>query len=448
MKPTYEQALVIIEKQQAMIEKQQKIITQLENRVTELEERLGLNSKNSSKPPSTDQKKNKQAPKGGAVKGHAGHHRKMYPIEDVSNKVISSLLNCSYCGSQKIIKSDAQIFQQVEIPEIKPIVTQIELEKGVCSCCNKRLIAPFPADYDKSAFGPRLISFIGACSAIYRMSKRIVKTLLATLCNIEISLGSIPAMERKIGKSLQPSYESLLEKINKSKIAYIDETGFRQSAKTHYVWTVTTPNEALIRILHSREIDSLNQIRPRGHPGITISDRYQVYRYDKHQYCLAHIKRDFEKFSQRKGADGEIAERALGELREIFIACHLPSKEMRSRVYYRKKKLQDVLNDAFANGSNTFSRFADRILNQFHRLFLFTKYPGIECTNNAAERTLRHIVMWRKTSYGTQSAEGSRFLERAVSIWMTLRKQERQILPFFEQAYRATFQPKVPLPII
>ena len=92
-----------------------------------------------------------------------------------------------------------------------------------------------------------------------------------------------------------------------------------------------------------------------------------------------------------------------------------------------------------ANGSDNFSRFAERLLNQFNKLFLFTRYPEVECTNNAAERTLRHIVLWRKTSYGTQSNEGSRFLERAVSIWMTLKKQSRKVMPYFLQAYLASY---------
>lgn len=59
--------------------------------------------------------------------------------------------------------------------------------------------------------------------------------------------------------------------------------------------------------------------------------------------------------------------------------------------------------------SDNLYRFADRLLNHYEKLFLFTRYQGVEATNNAAERSLRHIVLWRKTSYGTQSEEGSRF---------------------------------------
>jgi len=449
MKPTYDDLLTIIDALRQVIDEQHKTIARLEKRVTELEERLNLNSKNSSKPPSTDQKENKKSPRGGAPKGHPGHHRRLYPADKVSKRVISPLEQCDHCGCKKLQKKAPQIFQQVELPDITPLITQIELEKATCCGCNKNLVAPFPKEYDLSSFGPKLVSFIGACSSVYRMSKRTIQTLLQTLCNIEISLGSIPAMERKVSRGLHSSYDDLANQINKRKVAYVDETSFRQSAKTHYIWTATTKNEALIRVLPTRSLASLDEIRPRSHWGITVTDRYRVYAYARHQYCLAHIKRDFKKFAQRGGPDKEIGERALFELREIFIACRLSCrKTMQQRVHYRKRRLRDILYDALANGSDKFSGLADRLLSQFHKLFLFTRYSEVDCTNNAAERTLRHIVLWRKTSYGTQSAEGSRFLERAVSIWMTLKKQGRQVLPYFEQAYRSTYQPDIEAPSI
>lgn len=442
MKPTYDELV-------KLVESQRKIIARLEKRVAELEERLNLNSKNSSKPPSQDQKENKQQPKGGGVKGHKGYFRKLFSEDQISKRIVSSLKICKHCGCEQLQRKPSQIFQQVELPKIRPIITQIECEKGQCPQCGRNLIAPFPQEYDKTCFGPNIISLIALCSSGYRMSKRTIQSLLQTLCQVEISLGSIPVMERKISEGLKHSYNDLKQKIENRKIAYVDETSFRQHAKTNYVWTATTQNEALLSILPSRGLDSLNQIRPRGHPGITVTDRYQVYRYDKHQYCLAHIQRNFKKFAERKGFDGELGKRACFELREIFLACRLSSKEtMRSRVYYRKQRLKGILEEILANGSDSFSRFAERLLDKFPNLFLFTRYPEVECTNNAAERTLRHIVLWRKTSYGTQSAEGSRFLERAISIWMTLKKQGRQIMPYFLQAYRASYHPGVKPPSI
>ena len=177
MKPTYDELLKVIEDQR-------KVIVRLVKRVEELEERLNLNSKNSSKPPGTDQKKNKRGPKGGAVKGHPGHFRKLFSEEQVLSRVVSPLRTCEHCGSRRLKRKPSQVFQQVELPEIRPIVTQIECERAQCTQCGRNLIALFPKEYDRSSFGPKLISLIAMCSSVYRMSKRSSQELLQTLFQV------------------------------------------------------------------------------------------------------------------------------------------------------------------------------------------------------------------------------------------------------------------------
>jgi len=454
MQPTYEQLLDMLEEQRKVNDEQRKandelgkIIEHLQKRVTELEERLGLNSSNSSKPPSTDQKKNKQKPKGGARKGHPGHFRKL--SDHVDKHITSKVSQCGYCGSKELQKRSSQFFDQVDIPEIEPFITRIECCKYRCKGCGRKQVASFPEGYDKTSFGPKLISFISLCSSAYRMSKRTTQGLLKNLLNVDISLGSIPSMEKKISRALNPSFETIQKRVDQTKVAYVDETSFREQAQTCYVWTATTDKDTLLRILPTRGLQSLDQIRPRSHPGITVTDRYQVYDYKRQQYCLAHLYRDFKKFAQRDGPDGELGSRALFEMDEIFKATSEPCrKTMQTRVGYRKKRLESILEDTFANGSDKMSRFAERLLAQYEKLFLFTRYQGVEATNNAAERSLRHIVLWRKTSYGTQSEEGSRFMERAVSIWMTLKKQGKEAFCFFQDAYSSTFDPRAEAPSI
>ena len=442
MKPTYDELI-------KLVAQQQQTIACLEKRVAELEERLNLNSNNSSKPPSMDQKKNRRAPRGGAKKGHPGHYRKLFAENKISKRILSSLNACSHCGSTEIKKKRSHILHQIDVPDIQATVTQIECEKGFCKKCGKNLRAPFPKDYAKRSFGPKLITLIGILSSVYRLSKRSTQQLLKMLFNVDISLGSLPNQEKNLSKGLEKAYQQLKEQVDKHPVAYVDETTFRQQAKTHYMWTATTNQAVVVKVLPSRGLESLKQIRPRSHSGVTVTDRYQVYSYKKHQYCLAHIQRDFKKFAEKKSGDQELANRALFELNEIFHACRLHCrKTMQQRVYYRKKRFKEILQDIFANGSEIFSRFAERMLKHVPKLFLFTKYPDVECTNNAAERSLRHLVLWRKTSYGTQSDEGSRFIERAVSIWMTLKKQGKSVVPFFLQAYQATYHPHILSPSI
>ena len=447
MQLSYDELLETIRRLEARIAILEEENARLREENAELKQRLGLNSSNSSKPPSTDQKKNKQKPKGGALKGHQGHFRKL--SDHVDKHIISKLSQCQYCGSRDLDKRAPQFFDQVDIPEIQPLTTRIECCKYKCLKCGRKQVAPFPEGYDKTSFGPKLISFIGLSSSAYRMSKRTTQELLKHLLNVEISLGSIPSMERKISEALEKSYKALQKQVDETKVAYVDETSFRQQAQTCYVWTATAEKLVVLRILPTRGLQSLDQVRPRSHPGITVTDRYQVYNYKRQQYCLAHIKRDFKKFAKRDGPEGEFGIRAQFEINEIFKATHEPCRQtMQSRVGYRKKRLKEILEDAFANGSDKMSRFAQRLLDHYEKLFLFTRYEGVEATNNAAERSLRHIVMLRKTSFGTQSETGSRFVERSISVWMTLKKQGRNVYSFFYEAYRSTYDPSIQAPII
>ncbi len=279
-KPTYEELFETVRMLAAANFRLQEENKPLQKKIEELEERLGLHSQNSSKPPSHDQKKNKQAPKGGAKPGRQGHYRKLFSEDQISRKVISPLKNCPHCGSQRLNYKDPEIFQQIDLPPIRPEITQIERTRACCLNCQRHVVAPFPEGYHQTAFGPRLTTFVGMCSSVYRLSKRSTQSLLKTAFGIECALGSIPEMERRVSKGLETAYGDLFRQVNQAKVGYIDETSFRQQAKTHYVWTVTTQNAAFLRILPSRGIDSLNQIRPRGHPGMTVSDRYQVYAYD------------------------------------------------------------------------------------------------------------------------------------------------------------------------
>jgi transposase len=449
MKPSYDELFTLVQLLSKANFDLQQDNKRLLKRVEELEERLNLNSKNSSKPPSSDQKRNKRPSKGGAKPGHPGHHRSLLPESEIDRKIISPCEICQNCGSADLKVLKPWIFQQIELPEIKPIVTQIECVKVLCKTCKKRSTAPIPNGDETTGFGPRLSSMIGLLTSAFRLSKRPVQSLLRSVFSIDLSLGVIPRIESRLCEALEPQDQELQRVVRSNDTAYIDETTFREMGKSCTVWTVNTSRASVLRILPSRGIDSLNAIRPRGHPGITITDRYAVYKYPKHQYCLAHIKRDFERYAERKGPDGELGKRLLFELGEVFVhvRAHKTDEidvgEMRRRVGYRKRRMHRLLEEVMAEDSDKFMKLAERFLNQYEKLFLFTKYPDIECTNNIAERALRHIVIWRKTSLGTQSVRGSQFLERSLSVWMTLKMQGREALDFFTQAYQSRVNPSL-----
>src|ERR1700722_650456 len=118
LKPTYEELFALVQHQSKMIFEQGQTIKRLEKKIVELEEKLKLNSKNSSKPPSTDQKGKNDVPKkkGGAKLGHPGHFRPLFSTDQVDAFVTLRAENCPSCGEAVQPSGDPPpIHQQVEI---------------------------------------------------------------------------------------------------------------------------------------------------------------------------------------------------------------------------------------------------------------------------------------------------------------------------------------------
>ena len=159
-----------------------------------------------------------------------------------------------------------------------------------------------------------------------------------------------------------------------------------------------------------------------------------------HQHCLAHLIREFRGYAERDGPDKELGKALENELQTV---CHI-HKEYREaiitlqqrnrRLGKRKRRLEICLEDGMANGSDDLSKLCERLLHGFSKLWTFTKVPGMEPTNNLAERDLRKLVIWRKKSYGTRSDRGKRFVERVTTVSETLKKQGKSILGYFQEA--------------
>lgn len=169
MNPTYDRLL----KENRQLKAR---IVALEALVIDLQERLKLNSKNSSKSPSTDQKDSNQVPKkkGGAKPGHSGHFRALFPETEVDQFVDVQAKQCPTCGQTVQPTDEApSIHQQVEIAPKPYVVTQYNRQQFYCTCCRKYGAAPLPVDVGPSAFGTRLSAFMGFLTGTCRLSRRI-----------------------------------------------------------------------------------------------------------------------------------------------------------------------------------------------------------------------------------------------------------------------------------
>lgn len=438
MKPTYEEL-------EAEVKSLKELLKQAIEKIAKLEEQLNRNSKNSSKPPSTDQKSNTSDNQRKPRTPRIGKSRTPFPSDRVDAHVQCSQENCPHCGSAAIELSRTlgEKWQQAELPEVKAIITEYELLKYHCKGCGKNSIASLPYGVPDSAFGPKLMGLLATLTGVLHVAKREAIQLIKDLYGVDVGVGSVPNIEERVATALDGVYDRIHQFVMEHKFCtHFDETGWRDQGKRHFVWLATCQQAAVYRIDRNRSTTAFQRLigkKTWTAPGVT--DRYAVYaHFQDHQYCLAHLIREFKGFGERNDSDkiiGEALEKELrlsckihGEYRENKI----PIKQRNRRLGARKRRVQYWLEDGFANGSDALSKLCDKLLNNFDKLWRFTQISGMEPTNNMAERDLRKLVIWRRKSYGTRSDRGKKFVERITTVAQTIRKQAGNVLCYVQRA--------------
>ncbi|MEM7716351.1 MAG: transposase [Cyanobacteria bacterium P01_A01_bin.68] len=188
--------------------------------------------------------------------------------------------------------------------------------------------------------------------------------------------------------------------------------------------------------------------------GILNSDRYAAYNWvnlEQRQLCWAHLKREFIKISERKGISGDIGKNLVKQQEKLFQLWHrvrdgtLTRAEFKLLVPSIRNSIKSSLQEAtdYEIGSKEKTPFAKTVrtcrqLLKFEpALWLFVEVDGVEPTNNSAERAIRPAVILRRTSFGSQTAAGSNFVARMLTVVTSLKFQNRNILEFMTLAVHA-----------
>lgn len=457
MKPTYDELLttneqlrIEIQKLQADLTKQQNLLKLALERIVALEESIKKNSQNSSKPPSSDRKANTQKPDKKKRPPRQGINRALIAPENVDHFVDCTLTHCPDCGSNQLyLNGNPESLQQVELPEVKAVVTQFNCFRYSCSCCGSRSTANLPTGIPNSAFGPRLMAITALLTGEFLLAKRDVMALLKNLYGVDICEGSVINVEERVGEALADIYLRIHRVVMECALCkHFDETSWRNQGKNSYVWVASTSRAVCFRIDAHRSKNAFLRFMNHLSPAPVVTDRYAVYNdvSKDHQYCLAHLIRDFKKYGERDGLDGEIGQLLEKELRDVcrihrrYRRDEISLRSRNHRLRYSKKRMEYHLIDGLANCSSDFGSFCENVLDRFERLWTFAKFSDVEPTNNLAERDLRRIVLHRKKSYGTRSERGQRFVERIQTVCGTLKRTGQNLFQFMERAVSAFYR--------
>lgn len=455
---TLEEAHALIRRLLARIEEQ-------DRRIAELERRLNQSSRNSSRPPSSDPpsvklppKKKPSGRKPGGQPGHEGHHREMVPPSKVDRVEHHWPQACEQCGRELPRQGRVEVgkplrHQVTELPEVAAKTTEHQMHAQECPKCRWTTPCSWPQGVPAGSFGPRLTAVAGLVSGCYRSSTRLVAEMLRDLFGVSMSLGSVVACEQAVSHAVASAVEEARTWAQKQRVANVDETSWRERRRKAWLWIMATAF-VVVFLIHRRRNRAAARELLGTFQGTLGSDRWSVYQVygGRRQICWSHLERDFHAMSEYGGKVGRIGKELVRLTRKMFRWWHCvrDGTMSRGRLQLKMKPLRRRVEELLRRGVvSGVARVAGMCwdIGGIHgdALWTFAEVEGVEPTNNEAERGLRHAVIWRKSSYGSHSEAGSRFVERMLTVRATLRAQERNVVQFVAQAVHASLN-RLPVP--
>jgi transposase len=322
-------------------------------------------------------------------------------------------------------------------------VTEYRLHTVDCTCGEK--VTPGREQRPKSAFGDRLSATVSLMTGSYQMSRRQVPLFLKEVFGIDMSLGSVSNIEGRMTGALAAASDEAMERVELAAVKHVDETSWVRDAERCSAWVFASLVATVIRIAKNGRRSTLRKLLKRSR-GTLISDRATVFMYwamKRRQICWSHLSRLFLGFSQRDGPAHALGEELVeyADLVFIYWRAYRSGKLSREMFVQRTEAVRDsmkpCLERAVDAGVPTVSGSCANLLEHWDAMWTFVHTPGVEPTNNHAERELRRLVLWRKRCFGTQSDRGDRFVERMLTVAHTMRKQGRRALDFLHQSYTA-----------
>ena len=429
-------------------------VAQLKTTVEDLSQRLGRNSRNSSQPPSPDPPQTPARPcrgssgrRPGGQPGHVGQARALLPVEAVDVVIPVTPGQCLHCQPPlQGADPQPQRHQVTEIPRVKPVVTEYQLHRLVCPVCGEATRAELPAGVPSGGFGPRVQAITALCTGAYHLSKRTTQTLLEDLFGVSLGLGTVANLEQAMVQALVEPVAEARAYVQAQPAAYLDETGWREGRQRAWLWTAVTACVTVFVIRVSRGGKVARELLGERFWGWLVTDRWSAYTWYptwRRQVCWAHLLRDIEAMIERGGRSHEIGEGLRAQAHQMFHWWQrvrdgtLTHASFGTYMRPIRQEVEQLLEAGQTCGVPKTEGVCREILNVRQALWTFVRHQGVEPTNNAAERAIRPGVLWRKGSFGTQSTEGSRFVEAMMTVVATLKQQQRHVLDYLTAACEA-----------
>jgi transposase len=420
-----------------------RLVAELQQQIAWLQERVKLDSKTSSKPPSSDgpgsgnrAQRRASGRKRGAQKGHPGSFRALLEEEQVDQVVDCPPPEVCECGGAVQVDGEPMRHQVFDAPVVRAQVSEYRLQAGCCAACGKRHRANLPAGVPSGQIGPRALALVGVLGTRYHLTQMKVRDLLADVVGVDFSVGAISQAHGKVALALKAPLTEVAAALGEAPVVQIDETHYPREGAGNWAWTVVTPKLVSYSLLPSRARYVAVSLLGGKPAGKVVSDRYAVYDYvdvAQRQICWAHLLRDFARIGLRAGLAGRLGRSLLGAGYVLF------RWREQDRSAARFAPLRRRVRRLLEQGSTQpycarTARTCANVLRLWPALWTFLDHPAVPPTNNEAERALRALVLKRKISGPTRSRRGDEFIARGFSAYESCRRQGRNLWHYLHEA--------------
>src|SRR5271169_589229 len=444
----------------ALIAAQAAEIAALKAHIAELERRLGLNSSNSGKPPSSDglkkpaRVKSLREPSGKPPGGQKGHQGETLRQVAEPNKIVDHFpQSCATCdlALTPAMSAGHRARQVFDLPEPAAlVVTEHRAHDCWCSTCGARTRASFPEGVNAPVqYGQRIAAFVTYLLHYQLLPEDRLAELMADLFGVKLVAATIARMSQTCAGRLQDFVEALRDLVAGAPVKHMDETGFRIGGKTQWLHVASTALLTFYRVCAKRGSLLANVV------GIVVHDHWKPYYTIEgvlHALCNAHHLRELKAL-----VEIEKEEWARKMQRLLRRACHAANRARERGVTLRprliecfERRYDAILAEGLAfhetqlplvravtkaggkrrgraprrTGHNLLLRLAKHKEDTLR----FLRDPTVPFTNNQAERDGRMMKLRQKISGGFRSLQGAMDFALIRSFFSTARKQGWNII--------------------
>jgi transposase len=351
-----------------------------------------------------------------------------------------------FAGDERVAAGEPVRWQVEELPVITVRLIEHRCQRVRCPRCAGRATGELPAQVAASKFGPCYQAAVATLSVRNRISRRDVVELCEQLFGSRISSGTVEAILSRTADALEQPCEDLLDRLRASRAVHMDETGWRTAGQRRALWGIFDGRHAYLHVAADRHEDHAKGLLANT-TAIVTSDRWWAYSHlplHRRQLCWAHLARDFKAHAEGIATEKEFGEHGQRICERVFWAWEIyqhthDRRELALTIRALQREFKPIMR-RYAGKSPRYKYcrgMARNLLKAWPALWTFARHPGVEPTNNHAERALRSAVIYRKLSLGSQSEAGEQRTARLLSAHTTCRLQHRPLHAYLTDAIAA-----------